>query len=43
LLVLYKRTHDARAVKQSELLKKLDEDRSKRAELMLRTIEVKPN
>ena len=42
LLVLYKRTHDARAVKQSELLKKLDEDRSKRAELMLRTIEVKP-
>jgi tetratricopeptide (TPR) repeat protein len=43
LLVLYKRTKDARAEKQSELLKKLDEDRSKRAELMLRTIEVKPN
>jgi tetratricopeptide (TPR) repeat protein len=43
LLVLYQRTHDARAVKQSELLKKLDEDRSTRAELMLRTIEVKPN
>jgi tetratricopeptide (TPR) repeat protein len=42
LLVLYQRTHDARAVKQLELLKKLDEDRSKRAELMLRTIEVKP-
>jgi tetratricopeptide (TPR) repeat protein len=42
LLVLYKRTHDARAIQQSELLKKLDEDRSKRAGLMLRTIEVKP-
>lgn len=42
LLVLYKRTKDARAVEQSELLKKLDEDRSKQARLMLRTIEVKP-
>jgi tetratricopeptide (TPR) repeat protein len=42
LLVLYKRTHDPRAEKQAELLKKLDEDRSKRAELMLRTIEVRP-
>ena len=42
LLVLYKRTKDARAVQQAELLKKLDEDRSKRARLMLRTIEVKP-
>jgi hypothetical protein len=40
--VLYKRTHDPRAEKQAELLKKLDEDRSKRAELMLRTIEVRP-
>jgi tetratricopeptide (TPR) repeat protein len=42
LLVLYKRTHDPRAKKQAELLKKLDEDRSKRAELMLRTIDVRP-
>ena len=42
LLVLYKRTKDARAAQQSELLKKLDEDRSKQARLMLRTIEVKP-
>ena len=42
LLVLYRRTHDPRAEKQAELLKKLDEDRSKRAELMLRTIEFKP-
>jgi tetratricopeptide (TPR) repeat protein len=42
LLVLYRRTHDARAEQQAELLKKLDEDRSKRAELMLRTIEVRP-
>ncbi len=42
LLVLYTRTHDPRAGKQKELLKKLDEDRSKRAELMLRGIEVRP-
>lgn len=42
LLVLYRRTHDPRAEKQADLLKKLDEDRSKRAELMLRTIEVRP-
>jgi Flp pilus assembly protein TadD len=42
LLVLYRRTHDPRAEKQAELLKKLDENRSKRAELMLRTIEVRP-
>ncbi|MFL6354926.1 MAG: tetratricopeptide repeat protein [Bryobacteraceae bacterium] len=42
LLVLYRRTRDPRAEKQAELLKKLDEDRSKRAELMLRTIEVRP-
>ena len=42
LLVLYRRTHDSRAQKQAELLKKLDEDRSRRAELMLRTIEVRP-
>jgi tetratricopeptide (TPR) repeat protein len=42
LLVLYRRTHDSRAEKQAELLKKLDQDRSRRAELMLRTIEVRP-
>ncbi|MGI8959032.1 MAG: tetratricopeptide repeat protein [Bryobacteraceae bacterium] len=42
LLVLYRRTHDPRAEKQAEFLKQLDEDRSKRAELMLRTIEVRP-
>jgi tetratricopeptide (TPR) repeat protein len=42
LLVLYRRTHDPRAEKQAELLKNLDEDRSKRAELMLRTVEVRP-
>lgn len=42
LLVLYRRQHDPRAEKQAELLKKLDEDRSRRAELMLRTIEVRP-
>jgi tetratricopeptide (TPR) repeat protein len=42
LLVLYKRTGDARAAAQAEVLKKLDEERSKRAELMLRTIEMRP-
>jgi tetratricopeptide (TPR) repeat protein len=42
LLIIYKRTHDARALAQGDLLKKLDEDRSKRAELMLRTVEVRP-
>ena len=42
LLVLYKRRHDPRAEKQAEALKKLDEERSKRAELMLRTIEARP-
>jgi len=42
LLVLYKRTHDSRATAQAELLKKLDEERSKRAELMLRTLEMRP-
>ncbi len=42
LLILYRRTHDPRAEKQGELLKKLDQERSKRADLMLRTIEVKP-
>jgi tetratricopeptide (TPR) repeat protein len=42
LLVLYRRTHDPRAEKQAAVLKKLDQERSKRVELMLRTIEVKP-
>jgi hypothetical protein len=42
LLILYKRTGDARAVAQAEALKKLDEERSKRADLMLRTIEMRP-
>ena len=42
LLVLYRRTNDQRAEKQAELVKKLDEDRSKRAELMLRTIDARP-
>jgi tetratricopeptide (TPR) repeat protein len=42
LLVLYKRTHDARAGAQAEALKNLDEERSKRAELMLRTLEMRP-
>jgi tetratricopeptide (TPR) repeat protein len=42
LLVLYKRTHDPRAGLQAAILKKLDEERSKRTELMLRTIEMRP-
>ncbi len=42
LFILYKRTHDPRADQQEALLKKLDEERSHRAELMLRTIEAKP-
>ena len=42
LLVLYKRAGDPRAAAQAELLKKLDEERSKRAELMLRTLEMRP-
>lgn len=42
LLVLYRRTHDPRAEKQAAVLKKLDQERSKRAELMLRTIEARP-
>ena len=42
LLVFYRRTHDARAADQAELVKKLDEERSRRAELMLRTVEVRP-
>lgn len=35
LLVLYRRTHDPCADQQAVVLKQLDEDRSKRAELML--------
>ena len=42
LLVLYKRTHDPRAARQQQLLAKLDEERSRRAELMLRTVEFRP-
>jgi tetratricopeptide (TPR) repeat protein len=42
LLALYQRTHDSRKDQQSELLKKLDQERSKRAELMLRSIEIRP-
>jgi tetratricopeptide (TPR) repeat protein len=42
LLAIYKKTHDKRAETQSEFLKKLDEDRSRRAELMLRTVEIRP-
>jgi tetratricopeptide (TPR) repeat protein len=42
LLVFYKRTGDPRAAAQAEALKKLDEERSKRAGLMLRTIEMRP-
>ena len=42
LLVVYRRTHDERADKQAERVKQLDEERSKRAELMLRTVEARP-
>lgn len=42
LLAMYQRTHDSRAEEQSVRLRKLDEDRGKRQELMLRSIEVKP-
>lgn len=42
LLILYRRTHDARAAQQQQLLTKLDEERSRRAELMLRTVEFRP-
>lgn len=42
LLVLYKREHDPRTDKQSQLVSQLDKDRSRRAELMLRTIELRP-
>ena len=42
LLVVYRRTHDPRAAAQASVVMKLNEERSKRAELMLRTIEVRP-
>jgi tetratricopeptide (TPR) repeat protein len=42
LLSIYQRTRDARIEAQTERLRKLDEERSKRQELMLRSIEVKP-
>jgi len=42
LLALYQKTHDARAEQQNVLLQKLDRERSKREELMFRSIEVKP-
>lgn len=42
LLAVYRRTKDPRAAQQSERLKKVDEERSKRAELMLRSVEFKP-
>ena len=42
LLALYERTHDARSAEQRAKLQKLDEDRGKRQELMLRKIEVRP-
>ncbi len=42
LLALYQRTHDPRAEEQAARLRKLDEDRGKAMELMLRSIEVKP-
>jgi tetratricopeptide (TPR) repeat protein len=42
LLSIYQRTRDARMEAQTERLRKLDEERSKKQELMLRSIEVKP-
>jgi len=42
LLALYQRTHDPRAQDQAVRLRSLDDQRSKRLELMLRSIEVKP-
>jgi tetratricopeptide (TPR) repeat protein len=41
-LIIFERTHDPRAEDQKIRLQKLDEERSKRQELMLRGIEVKP-
>jgi tetratricopeptide (TPR) repeat protein len=42
LLALYQRTHDPRAENQAVRLRSLDDQRSKRLELMFRSIEVKP-
>ncbi len=42
MLALYRRMHDPRAEQQSALVKELDEERSKRAELMLRSVEFRP-
>jgi tetratricopeptide (TPR) repeat protein len=42
LLALYQRNHDPRAEEQSARIRKLDEERGKTMELMLRSIEVKP-
>ena len=42
LLVVYRRTHDPLATKQAEVVKALDANRSKRAELALRTVEARP-
>ena len=42
LLALYQRTHDPRAQDQAVRLRNLDEQQSKRLELMMRSIEVKP-
>jgi hypothetical protein len=42
LLAIYQRTHDSHTEEQTARLKKLDEARGKRQELMLRSIEVKP-
>src|SRR5579884_1759877 len=42
LMALYQRTHDPRAEQQSARLQTLDAERSKRQELMYRSIEVKP-
>jgi tetratricopeptide (TPR) repeat protein len=41
-LIIYERTHDPRAPEQRVRLQKLDEERGKRQELMLRSIEVRP-
>jgi tetratricopeptide (TPR) repeat protein len=42
LLALYQRTHDPRAQDQAIRLRNLDEQQSRRLELMMRSIEVKP-
>jgi Flp pilus assembly protein TadD len=42
LVLLYQKTHDPRLAEQGARLRKLDAARSKRQELMLRSIEVRP-